>query len=88
MADLERQLTKDYRITIAEILYHMPDHPTLLQTYLWQDYDIAPRYPKLCKFLDFWTKELDGKLHSVYVASKRIITPGELNHYQFELTIH
>ena len=26
------------RLTTAEILYHLPDHPELLQIYLWQDH--------------------------------------------------
>jgi uncharacterized protein Usg len=66
---------KDYRLTTAEILYHLPDHPGLLQTYVWQDLDIAPRYPVLHKFLDFWRRELDGALHSVRVASVGLVKP-------------
>lgn len=87
MADFQKQILADYRLTTAEIFYHMPDFPDLLQTYVWQDYDIAPRFPTLLKFLDFWTKELDGKLHSVYVASHKIITPGECRFYDDEITI-
>lgn len=67
-----------YRLATAEILYHMPDHPGLLQSYLWQDYDLAPRYPVLNRFLDFWTRELDGAIHSVRVAGKRIISAAEI----------
>ena len=52
MRDLELMI-KDYRLTTAEILYHMPDHPSLLQTYVWQGLDIAPRFPVLHKFLAF-----------------------------------
>jgi len=66
---------KDYRLTTAQILYHLPDFPGVLQTYVWQDYDIAPRYPALHKFLDFWHRELDGKLHSVQVTSSRLVKP-------------
>jgi len=77
MADLKLQLM-DYRLTTAEILYHMPDHPDLLQTFIWQDLDIAPRYPVLRGFLDFWTRELEGKLHSVKVASMGVVTPGDV----------
>lgn len=66
-----------YRLTTAEILYHMPDHPRLLQSYLWQDYDLAPKFPALQKFLDFWESSLDGRLHSVRVASTRVVTPAE-----------
>lgn len=66
-----------YRITTAEILYHMPDHPELLQTYLWQDLDLAPTFPVLNKFLDFWNRSLDGRLHSVRVGHTGIISAGE-----------
>ena len=58
----------DYRLTTAEILYRLPDHPGVLQTYIWQELDLAPRYPVLRKFLDFWERQIDGKLHSVRVA--------------------
>lgn len=87
MADLVKQFAKDYRLTTAEIFYHMPDHPKLLQTYLWQDYDVSPRFPVLFKFLDFWHRELDGKLHSVYVASQRLITPGECRFLRQDFTL-
>ncbi len=71
---------RDYRLTTAEILYHMPDHPGLLQSYIWQELDLAPQYPVLRKFLAFWTRNLDGKLHSVRVGSSRLITPAQWNH--------
>lgn len=86
MADLITQLN-NYRLTTAHILYHLPDHPKLLQTYIWQEYDLAPKFPELIRFLDFWKRELDGKLHSVYVASKEIITPGDTRFYEAEITI-
>lgn len=77
----------DYRLTTAKILYHLPDYPELLQEYLWQEYDIAPKFPELRNFLNFWTKELDGKLHSVYVAAKEIITPFDTKFYDSEIVI-
>ena len=76
MGALRLQL-RDYRLTTAEILYHLPDHPNLLQSYLWQEYDLAPHFPVLRRFLDFWSHNLDGKLHSVKVASQQLIqAPG------------
>ena len=69
---------RDYRLTTAEILYHMPDHPTLLQTYIWQALDLAPRFPELHKFLEFWERKLDGKLHSVRVANCELIKPPQI----------
>jgi uncharacterized protein Usg len=70
-------LIPEYRLTTAEILYRMPDHPAVLQTYVWQELDIAPKFPALRKFLDFWQRELDGKLHMVRVASAALIKPAE-----------
>jgi len=83
---LSRQL-QDYRLTTAEILYHMPDHPGLLQTYIWQELDLAPRYPVLRQFLDFWSHNLDGKLHSVRVANLDLISPGSLRHVDALMTL-
>ena len=85
--NLARQLA-DYRLTTAEILYHMPDHPGLLQTFVWQELDIAPRFPVLHRFLDFWTRNLDGKLHSVRIASASLVTPGRMRHAGTELRLH
>ncbi len=66
-----------YGLTTAEIHYHIPDHPRLLQQFIWQDYDIAPLFPQLKKFLDFWQRELDGALHSVRVAHDHLLRPSE-----------
>ncbi len=65
---VELQL-QGYRLATAEIIYRLPDHPSLLQSYIWQDYDLPPRFPELHRFLDFWTENLDGALHSVQVTS-------------------
>ena len=87
MASLSLQL-RDYRLTVAEILYHMPDHPGLLQSFIWQEMDMAPRYPVLRKFLTFWERELDGKLHSVKIAYNPLITPGAYRFVGTELHLH
>ncbi len=87
MSELEQQL-KGYRLTTAEILYHMPDYPDFLQSYIWQEYDLAPRFPILTKFLDFWHHNLDGKLHSVRVASKGIVSARELSFATDAGTLH
>jgi uncharacterized protein Usg len=85
--DLEKML-KDYRLTTAEILYHFPDHPRLLQTYLWQELDLAPKYPQLHKFLGFWEDNLEGRLHSVRVDSMTLITPSDTRIQCGEWLIH
>ena len=76
MADLMVQL-RGYRLTTAEILYHMPDAPSVLQSFVWQQYDRDPDFPRLHKFLDFWTRNIEGKLHSVKVAATDLVSPGD-----------
>jgi uncharacterized protein Usg len=77
MRDVELKL-RGYRLTTAEILYHMPDHPGVLQSYIWQDLDLIPGFPVLNKFLRFWETSIDGRLHSVRVAARGIISDAEL----------
>ncbi|APF37928.1 usg protein [Chelatococcus daeguensis] len=77
-----------YGLTTATILYRMPDHPRLLQTYIWQDYDMAPRFPELHRFLEFWQRKLEGPLHSVTVAHSRLIKPAELRLVDGMVSLH
>ncbi|MEM6622253.1 MAG: usg protein [Pseudomonadota bacterium] len=83
-----RRQLNGYSLATAEITYHMPDARSLLQTFVWQDYDLAPAFPELKKFLDFWARELDGPLHSVRVAHSALIKPAEFSVRDFEITIH
>lgn len=83
MANLWTQL-HDRVLTTAEILYFFPDYPDLLQQYIWQEYDHAPVFPELHKFISFWNHNLDGKLHSVRISNAGIITPGLIRLSTFE----
>lgn len=85
--DFLKQLA-GYGLTTARILYRLPDHRSLLQSYLWQDYDVAPRFPVLKGFLAFWEKELEGPLHSVTVAHNRLIRPAELKLVDGQFLLH
>ena len=85
--DFARQLA-GYGLTTANILYRLPDHPAFLQSYIWQEYDLAPRFPELRAFLDFWRRELEGPLHSVTVAHSQLIRPAEIVSVNGVLTLH
>ena len=85
--DFRRQL-EGYGLTTANILYRRPDHPWLLQTYVWQDYDLCPNFPALNKFLNFWLEKLEGPLHSVTVAHARLIKPAEIRAIDGEFRLH
>lgn len=85
--ELELQL-QGYGLTTAELLYRMPDHPHLLQTFVWQHYDLAPKFPELHQFIEFWKREIDGTLCSVVFTHKRLISPGEWRNVTGELILH
>ncbi len=87
MSDLGLQLRR-YRLTTAEILYHLPDHPALLQSFVWQQLDLAPDFPVLRRFLEFWTRNIEGKLHSVKVAQAPLITPGRMRYAIASFSLH
>ena len=85
--DMEKQLN-GYGLTTAQILYHMPDHPAFLQTYIWQDYDLAPDFPEMHGFLKFWQEKLDGPLHSVRYIHRRLISATEWRSLKGEFILH
>jgi len=76
-SDFEKQVS-GYGLTTAQILYRRPDQRWLLQSYVWQAYDLFPKFPELQRFLAFWQKNLEGPLHSVQVAHRKLIKPAEL----------
>jgi uncharacterized protein Usg len=84
---LRRQLD-GYRLTTAEILYHLPDHPHLVQSFIWQELDIAPQFPVLRRFLAFWEQNIEGKLHSVKVAQAQLIAPPKLHYANASFSLH
>lgn len=66
-----------YGLTTAEIHYYRPDAPSLLQLFVWQEYDLAPDFPVLFDFLDYWRREIEGAVHSVQIAHKHLIGPAQ-----------
>lgn len=87
MSELEMML-RGYGLTTAQIFYRMPDHPALLQTYLWQDYDLAPDFPEMNGFLKFWQEKLEGPLHSVRYVHRKLISASEWRQVKGEIILH
>jgi uncharacterized protein Usg len=88
VSDDFRKQALGYGLTTAEILYRMPDHPSLLQTYVWQNYDLFPKFPVLKDFLRFWQEKLEGPLFKVTVVHSRLIKPAELRHVDGVFRLH
>ena len=85
--DFQKQV-EGYGLTTANILYRRLDHPWLLQSYVWQNYDLYPDFPELQGFLEFWQKFLDGALHSVTVAHSRLVKPVEIKTVDDIFSLH
>lgn len=75
-----------WRLATAEVLYYLPDHPSLLQSFIWQTLDLAPRYPRIHRFLDFWRQEIDAVIHSVRLASGETLAPAPVRNV--DLLLH
>jgi uncharacterized protein Usg len=86
-SDLRMQLA-GYGLSTIQIHYYMPDHPSLLQQFLLQQYDLAPRFPELKRFLEFWRRDIHAVLHSVRIAHQRLIGPTEWRAIDGEISIH
>lgn len=87
LTPVEKQL-RGYRLATAEIIYRLPDHPKILQSFVWQHLDIAPDYPELMRFLSFWNKEIEGPIYEVKVGRKSILGPNEIARADHLLTLH
>lgn len=85
--DFRRQLD-GYSLATAEIFYRMPDARHVIQSFVWQDYDVHPRFPRLRAFLDFWCRELDGPIHSVRLAHAQLLQPTEFRYRDHEFMLH
>jgi uncharacterized protein Usg len=81
-------MLKGYGLTTAEIFYRMPDYRNVLNTFVWQDYDLAPDYPQLFRFIEFWQDKIEGPLHSVRFTHRKLISPGEWRHVKGEFRLH
>ena len=81
-------MLKGYGLTTAELYYRMPDYRHVLNSYVWQDYDLAPDYPKLFGLIEFWQGQIDGPLHSVRFTHRKLISPGEWRNVVGEFTLH
>ena len=87
MSETELML-RGYGLTTAELFYRMPDYKSVLNSFVWQDYDIAPDHPKLFKFIEFWHDEIEGPLHSVRFTHRKMLSGGRWENVVGEFQLH
>lgn len=81
-------MLKGYGLTTAEMFYRMPDYRNVLNSFVWQDYDLAPDYPRLFQFIEFWHDQIEGPLHSVRFTHRKMLDCGRWQNLVGEFTLH
>lgn len=81
-------MLEGYGLTTAEFYYRMPDYRNVINVFIWQDYDLAPDYPRIFGFIDFWKRKIEAPLHSVRFAHRRLISDGSWRNVVEEISYH
>lgn len=76
--DFYKQFNNQQRLTTIQIIYYMPDYQSILQEFLWQALDIPPRFPRMMKFLNYWEKNIEAKIHTVKIGNIEIISSNNI----------
>lgn len=81
-------MLKGYGLTTAEFYYRMPDYRHVLNSFIWQDYDLAPDHHRLFAFIEYWQGNIEGPLHSVRFVHRKLIGPGAWRNQVGEFRYH
>lgn len=64
------------KLVTLEVLYYLPDYPSILQSFIWQLNDLYPEYPKIYSFIGFWEKQIEAKINSItIIPNSNFIVP-------------
>ena len=74
-------------LTLARIYYRMPDSPSIIQEFIWQDFDKPPIYPRFQKLIKYWDKYIEGPIESIDFCSSHTINHN-LIFADCDFTIH
>jgi uncharacterized protein Usg len=83
-----QMMLQGYGLTTAELIYRMPDYRNVLNSFVWQEYDLTPDYPRLFKFINFRREKIEGPLHTVRFTHRKLIAPGEWRNVVGEFVVH
>ena len=86
-SEFEQQL-RGGRLTTAQVLYYLPDHPKLIQEFTWQTLDVAPEFPRIQRFLVYWRREIEAVIHSVTVSAAGLVSPARIDFTKVLGTLH
>ena len=87
MRDFEL-MTAGYGLTLVRVTYPLPDFPSILQEFVWQEYDLYPQFPRVRQFLNYWEREIEVPIRRVELTHQRLIQPSEFRMVDHELRLH
>jgi uncharacterized protein Usg len=69
-----------FELVTTEVLYRMPDHPRVLNTFVWQTYDQPPTLPRVHAFIRYWQAEIEAQIAQVRVVCASLFQLHDLRH--------
>lgn len=80
VSDDFRKMMAGYGLATVKVRYRFADYPSIIAPpIVFQTFDVAPKFPRILMFLDFWNKQIEGRLEQVLVAHSRLIKPTEID---------
>jgi uncharacterized protein Usg len=55
-------------LVTLDIYYWMPDYENILQRFVWQTFDVKPKYPRIHRFLDYWHNNIDAIVNEIRIS--------------------
>jgi uncharacterized protein Usg len=86
--DFRGELIGKRHLVTVSVLYYLPDHPSLINEFLWQTMDLGPKYPRIGQFLDFWRREIDATIKEVMISGSRSLAPRMVLKIDEMLVLH
>lgn len=74
-------ILKKRELITVDVNYFMPDHQSLLQSFIWQTEDLWPDIPRIYKFLSYWERNIPSKIHRVFVICQDGLNWKNISHY-------
>lgn len=78
----------EYKLMRAKIAYQENGRPHLIKNIEWVDYDTAPDFPELQRFLDIFSSRLDGAIDEVRLYEEGPVRPQNMIYAESNATIH
>ena len=55
------------QLTLIQVYYYMPDYPSVLNEFTWQTIDLYPRFPRMKRFLNYWSENIEARINEIYL---------------------